>query len=537
MKTKAIMLLTIGLLMVASVTLVFAKPDGVPPLPQAFYGDLTVNGSPAAVGTNVEATGEGVLTGIAGNPIVTTEAGKYGSASPLGAKLIVQGEILDGATITFLVNGVSADQTAEWHSGVVTELNLTAPEPPNSLPTASITSPANNASFLTSDTIAFTGSGNDAEDGALTGGSLVWTSNISGQIGTGASFTGSLNVGSHTITLTATDSEGATGAASVAVTVSAPLATATPSPTATPAPVGDGGDGFFVPPPAATPAPTAAPTPAPTAAPTPGPTLTPPAVVSETTSLVSPDQETRIETPDGQVTLVIQAGSLPPEVATLTVEVEVKNLDPATVPAPPSGTVFLRAVEINTLLNSLPTSITYTSPVVLSFPLTPEEIALAGDDLTKLAVFRFNPQTGAWDILPTTLQESPPPPHLEVRINTFSLFAVGVRQPVGPLPATTPVPTPVPTATAVPTPVVVPTATALPAAGPTPVPTPLPAATLTPLPTATAAPAPVATVTPPEEAPPAPAAGFPVVAVIGIVVGVLVALGIVGGVIYSRRSR
>jgi hypothetical protein len=44
----------------------------------------------------------------------------------MGPKLVVQGNILDGTIITFYVNGVQAEQTAEWHSGEVTELNLTA---------------------------------------------------------------------------------------------------------------------------------------------------------------------------------------------------------------------------------------------------------------------------------------------------------------------------------------------------------------------------------------------------------------------------
>jgi hypothetical protein len=101
-------------------------------LPHAFFGTIKINDSPAPVGTRVEARGEGVRTGIEGNPIVTTAAGVYGSPDPMGPKLVVQGDILDGTTITFYVNGVQAGQTAEWHSGEVTELNLTAtiPRPP-----------------------------------------------------------------------------------------------------------------------------------------------------------------------------------------------------------------------------------------------------------------------------------------------------------------------------------------------------------------------------------------------------------------------
>jgi len=94
----------------------------VPTLPHAFWGSVEINNSPAPIGTSVEARGTGVETGIAGNPIVTTEVGKYGSP----ARLIVQGDIADGAIITFYVKGVSTGQTADWHSGEIEELPLTA---------------------------------------------------------------------------------------------------------------------------------------------------------------------------------------------------------------------------------------------------------------------------------------------------------------------------------------------------------------------------------------------------------------------------
>ncbi len=100
----------------------------IPPLPHAFYGALEVNGSDAAPGYTVEARGEGVTTGIASNPIVTEEVGWYGSADPLGVKLIVQGDILDGETITFYVNGrlaTSDPATVVWHSGDTSEVDLT----------------------------------------------------------------------------------------------------------------------------------------------------------------------------------------------------------------------------------------------------------------------------------------------------------------------------------------------------------------------------------------------------------------------------
>ena len=95
-----------------------------------------------------------------------------------------------------------------------------APPPFNQPPVAHITAPANNASFAQGASVSFAGNATDPEDGTLTGGSLVWTSSLDGQIGTGTSFsTTTLSVGTHTITLTAKDSQGATGTATITVTI------------------------------------------------------------------------------------------------------------------------------------------------------------------------------------------------------------------------------------------------------------------------------------------------------------------------------
>ena len=114
----------LAVLLALSATPVYAQE--APALPHAFYGTIEVNGSPAPVGTQVEARGEGVKTGIGNNPIEVIVAGQYGSPDPLEPKLIVQGDIAEGDTVTFYVNGVSTGQTAEWHSGGVTELDVNA---------------------------------------------------------------------------------------------------------------------------------------------------------------------------------------------------------------------------------------------------------------------------------------------------------------------------------------------------------------------------------------------------------------------------
>lgn len=92
----------------------------------------------------------------------------------------------------------------------------------NTPPIVSITNPANGSTFASGTIITFTGTATDAGDGNLTA-SLIWTSDLDGQIGTGGSFTNSsLKVGIHTITATVTDSGGLTSSAMIIITVTTP---------------------------------------------------------------------------------------------------------------------------------------------------------------------------------------------------------------------------------------------------------------------------------------------------------------------------
>ena len=90
----------------------------------------------------------------------------------------------------------------------------------NNLPTATITAPPDGWSRSVAHLVTFSGTGTDLEDGSLSGASMVWTSDLDGQFGTGASVSTSwLSVGVHTITLTVTDSHGGTGTDQVTVTI------------------------------------------------------------------------------------------------------------------------------------------------------------------------------------------------------------------------------------------------------------------------------------------------------------------------------
>lgn len=88
----------------------------------------------------------------------------------------------------------------------------------NNPPTVNITSPSDGASFASGTSISFSGSASDTEDGTLTS-SLVRSSNLGGQIGTGGSFSAVLSDGTHTITASVTDSGGSNGSDSITITV------------------------------------------------------------------------------------------------------------------------------------------------------------------------------------------------------------------------------------------------------------------------------------------------------------------------------
>ena len=134
---------------------------------------------------------------------------------------------LSGGSHTITLTGTDAQGASFSHNRVITVTGA-----PNTAPTASITTPTNNASVVLGATVSFAGAANDNESGALSGSALVWTSSRDGQIGTGASFSKTnLTVGTHTITLTAKDPQNAAGTAIRSITVTAPVANTAPAAT------------------------------------------------------------------------------------------------------------------------------------------------------------------------------------------------------------------------------------------------------------------------------------------------------------------
>lgn len=91
--------------------------SGPPAFPHIFCGDVILNGAPAPDGTQVSATissGTIITNFEAQNPVETVD-GSYGKGDAY--PLLVQGDIPDGAIITFYVNGASTGKTAVYKSG------------------------------------------------------------------------------------------------------------------------------------------------------------------------------------------------------------------------------------------------------------------------------------------------------------------------------------------------------------------------------------------------------------------------------------
>ena len=111
--TGALALLLALFLFAAGVMPAYA--DEPPAMPHQFYGTVSLDGSPVQQGTLVEA----FVNDVKQAETTVDAQGRYGY-SPV---FRVPG--MAGATVTFRVGGIEADEHATWKSGEVQQLNLT----------------------------------------------------------------------------------------------------------------------------------------------------------------------------------------------------------------------------------------------------------------------------------------------------------------------------------------------------------------------------------------------------------------------------
>lgn len=164
-----------------------------------------------------------------GSPTDVTLSEDNGGLNALGSVTVnVTGwqSYVDYTTpVTFANSGLQTIRLS-FNGGVnVKEFELSTPVVGNTAPVVSISSPADLATFFTGDNINFSGTATDAEEGNLSA-SLSWSSDLDGNIGTGASFsTTSLSAGTHTITASVMDNDGTnplSGDASISISLNDP---------------------------------------------------------------------------------------------------------------------------------------------------------------------------------------------------------------------------------------------------------------------------------------------------------------------------
>ncbi|MCW8876234.1 MAG: fibronectin type III domain-containing protein [Kangiellaceae bacterium] len=100
------------------------------------------------------------------------------------------------------------------------ETTATAPvivEPTNSIPTISIT-PPQSTNIAENESISLTAQATDNEDGNLSA-NILWSSDTDGALGTGSNLDVVLSVGTHAITASVADSDGAEAKATLTISV------------------------------------------------------------------------------------------------------------------------------------------------------------------------------------------------------------------------------------------------------------------------------------------------------------------------------
>lgn len=120
---KNIVLIVTTVFIFSIVWTVAVVAQSPPQLPEECYGTITINGKDSAVGTTIIAEIDGVERGR----FVTTTIGAYGGSKDKDKRIIVEGTEADiGKNITFLIDGVQANERVIYENGESIELNLTA---------------------------------------------------------------------------------------------------------------------------------------------------------------------------------------------------------------------------------------------------------------------------------------------------------------------------------------------------------------------------------------------------------------------------
>jgi hypothetical protein len=126
----------------------------------------------------------------------------------------------DTSDATESTDGTESDGSETSDATEASDDTDTTDGPIGEAPMPEIWHPSDGETRTINTPIPWIGAATDAEDGDLSGMSLVWSSDLDGEFGTGTMFDAPLtSVGVHVITLTATDSDGQQGVATIELTL------------------------------------------------------------------------------------------------------------------------------------------------------------------------------------------------------------------------------------------------------------------------------------------------------------------------------
>ena len=164
------------------------------------------------------------LTGTGADVDGTIEAYSWQQISGL-AVVITNADM---ANASFTAPVIEAAQDLTFHLTVIDDdgatgsdsvtITVNDTDPVNTAPSVTIDQPTDNAVFDSNDTIVLAATATDPEDGVISG-DVAWTSDLDGDLGTGATLSTTLSIGVHILTASITDSGGSTASDSVTVTV------------------------------------------------------------------------------------------------------------------------------------------------------------------------------------------------------------------------------------------------------------------------------------------------------------------------------
>lgn len=131
----------------------------------------------------------------------------------------IAGDLDTGLTIqrALIAGSHTITATATDSKGITGKASLTIQVVTNTVPIVEITAPKDTDIFNNQDTITFTAKVTDPDEPSFPSGQVGWTSNLDGELGTGLAIQHKLTVGDHTITATATDSQGAAASDTVSL--------------------------------------------------------------------------------------------------------------------------------------------------------------------------------------------------------------------------------------------------------------------------------------------------------------------------------